>query len=136
VSKSAYIKLVSGSKYSSITLEELKKLLQYYQEMTELTGKQLNWDYKGAAFPYDIIEKEEEGTKYLLLQGKDPNLYRYLVMGVLESEDSPQIQIVVPTQATHGDLAKANELSRFIAKQVQGELHMFNDRVMYFYKRK
>lgn len=136
MSKSAFIKLVPGSKYSSISEKELVELLNYYQEMTKLTGKQLNWDYQAAAFPYDMIEKEQDGTKYLLLQGKDPHLYRYLILGIDQSKDTPQIQIVLPTQATHGDLAKANELARFIAKQVQGELHMFNGRIMYFYKRK
>lgn len=136
VSKSAFIKLVAGSKYSSITLQDLKELLLYYQEMTELTGKQLNWDYKEAAFPYEIIEKEESGIHYLLLQGKNPHLYQSLILGIDESKETPQIQIVLPTHATHGDLAKANELSRFLAKQVQGELHMLNGRVMYFYKRK
>lgn len=136
MSKSATIKLVSGSKYQTVSLEQLKELLQYYQEMTEYTGKQLNWDYKGAAFPYEIIEKEESGTKYLLLQGKDSHLYKYLILGVNQTEDAHQIQIVLPTNSTHGDQAKANELSRFIAKQVEGELHMFNGRIMYFYKRK
>lgn len=136
MSKSAYIKLVSGSKYETISLDQLKDLLQYYQEMTEYTGKQLNWDYQSAAFPYEIIEKEQSETKYLLLQGKDPHLYKYLMLGVDQGEDTHQIHIVLPTQASHGDQAKANELSRFLAKQVHGELHMFNGRIMYFYKRK
>lgn len=136
VSKSAYIKLVSGSKYDTISLEDIKELLAYYQEMTEKTGKQLNWDYKSAAFPYEIIEKEQSGIQYLLLQGKDPHLYHYLMIGVEQTEEGHQIHIVLPTQATHGDYAKANELSRFLAKQVHGELHMFNGRTMYFYKRK
>lgn len=135
VSKSAYIHLVSGSKYSSLSQQDLIELLNNYQEMTNRTGKQLNWDYQAAAFPYEIIEKEESGSKYLLLKGRD-HLYHYLILGIDQSQETPRIQIVLPDQATHGDVAKANELSRFLAKQVQGELHMFNGRVMYFYQRK
>lgn len=136
MSKSAYIKLVSGSKQKTISLEEVKQLLQYYQEMTEFTGKQLNWDYQAAAFPYEIKEKEHEEMKYLLLQGKNPNLYYYLMIGIGIKTEPHYVHIVLPSRSTHGDQAKANELSRFIAKQLQGELQMFNGRTMYFNKRK
>lgn len=136
MSKSAYIKLVPASKQKELTLDTVKQLLFYYQKMTEYTGKQLDWDYQNASFPYELIEREDNGRSYLLLQGKN-HLYHYLMLGV--SQDAakmPQVQLVLPDQATHGDQAKANELSRFLAKQLEGELHMFNGRIMYFYKRK
>ena len=136
MSKSAYIKLVPASKQKELTLHTVKELLLYYQEMTQLTGKQLNWEYGNAAFPYELIEREDNGRPYLLLQGKD-HLYHYLMLGVgQDAEQMPQVQLVLPDRATHGDQSKANELSRFLAKQLQGELKMFNGRTMYFYKRK
>lgn len=136
VSKSAYIKLVPGSKHTEITLNEVKQLLLTYQEMTQKTGQQLNWDYQTAAFPYQILERDHEGTPYLLLQGKEPHLYQYLILGTGKQGDTPHIQLVLPDRATHGDQAKANELSRFLAKQLQGELQMLNGRTMYFQKRR
>jgi hypothetical protein len=136
VSKSAYIKLVPGSKQSEITLDEVKQLLNYYQEMTQYTGKQLAWDYADAAFPYQLSEQEEAGRKYLLLEGHEPHLYHHLLFGVGEMDGVPHIQLVLPERGTHGDNAKANELSRFLAKQLQAELQMLNGRTMYFYKRK
>lgn len=135
MSKSAYIQLVSET-CPTITLAQVRELLAYYQEMTQQTGKQLDWDYQGVAFPYNIIEKEQSGRTYLLLEGKDPRQYHSLLIGVNTKAETSEIQIVLPDQATHGDQAKANELSRFLAKQVKGELQMFNGRIMYFYKRK
>jgi hypothetical protein len=136
--KSAFIKLVDGSKQKEITLEQVKELLLYYQDMTQKTGEQLNWDYQNAAFPYEMEEKEQEGIRYLFLKGKDPDLYKYLIIGVSQEEKSniPYVQIVLPDQATHGDLAKGNEYARFLAKQLHGELHLFNGRIQYFQTRK
>ncbi|MBA4494301.1 DUF1885 family protein [Paenactinomyces guangxiensis] len=138
MSKSAYIKLVKGSKQSEITLEETKNLMLYYQEMTSYTGQQLDWDYQEAAFPYEMEEREQEGIHYLLLTGKNRQHYNYLMIGTgQEKETGPHyIQIVLPDRATHGDKAKANEYAKFLAKQLQAELHLFNDRIMYFNERK
>ncbi len=138
MSKSAYIKLVKGSKQNEITLEETKNLLNYYQEMTSLTGQQLGWDYQSAAFPYEMEEREQDGIRYLLLTGKNPTKYAYLMIGTGQEEGTGihQIQIVLPSNATHGDKGKANEFSKFLAKQLKAELHLFNGRVMYFNERK
>lgn len=136
MSKSAYIKLVPGSKQTEITLDEVQKLLETYQEMMRSTGQQLGWDYQDAAFPYQLTKREEADATYLFLKGKDPNLYYYLLLGVAQHDDTHQIQLVLPDRATHGDQAKANELSRFLAKQLQAELQMLNGRTMYFNKRR
>ena len=37
---------------------------------------------------------------------------------------------------TYGDKGKATEYAKFVAKNLQGELHLFNGRIMYFNKRK
>lgn len=138
LSKSAYIKLVKGSKQNEITLEEVQKLLLYYQEMTGYTGQQLDWDYRDAAFPYEMEEREQNGIRYLLLTGKNRQHYNYLMIGTGQEAESGThyIQIVLPEHATHGDKAKANEFSKFLAKQLQAELHLLNGRVMYFNERK
>ncbi|MBD1371272.1 DUF1885 family protein [Hazenella sp. IB182357] len=138
MSKSAYIKLVPGSKQTEISLNEVKELLHTYQERTRLTGTQLDWDYADAAFPYRLEEKEQDGQPYLLLNGKGTEHYEYFIIGTgTEAETEVQfIQIVLPSQATHGDLGKVNEYAKWLAKALQGELHMLNGRIMYFNDRK
>jgi hypothetical protein len=144
VSKSAYIKLVPASKQLSITLDELKELFFYYKDITAKTGEQLSWQYSHAAFPYNLEQKEEGKDQWLYLKGQNEN-YRYIIAGIIikkiETEESEvvnehHIQIVLPEGATHGDKGKANEFCKFLAKQLQGELQLFNGRTMYFYKRK
>jgi hypothetical protein len=136
--KSARIKLVQGSKQSSITLHEVKVALEQYREMLTKTGQQLGWNYQEAAFPYDMEEREQDGIPYLLLKGKQPNLYSHLVVGVGREQESDihYIQVVLPENATHGDKAKANEFCKYLAKTFKGELHLFNDRIMYYNERK
>ncbi|MFC7442283.1 DUF1885 family protein [Laceyella putida] len=138
MNKSAYIKLVNGSAQTEITLAEVKKLFEHYQHMTSLTGQQLGWDYKAAAFPYTMEEKEQGGIPYLLLNGNQTQLYHYLIVGVSQEEETGlhYIQIVLPEQATHGDLAKANEFCKYLAKRLKGELHLFNGRIIYYNPRK
>jgi hypothetical protein len=138
LSKSAWIKLVTGSKQTEITLSEVKDLFHYYIEMTSLTGRQLGWDYQKAAFPYELEEREQDGIPYLLLKGKNADLHRYLIVGVGQENGSGThyIQIVLPDGATHGDKSKGNEFAKYLAKQLKGELHLFNGRVMYFNERK
>ncbi|RBW70016.1 DUF1885 family protein [Bacillus taeanensis] len=143
MSKSAYIKLVPASKQQSITLEELKELFFYYKELTAKTGEQLNWQYSHAAFPYELEQKKEK-EQWFYLKGQNES-YRYIIAGIssrkLKTEEEEEqfeqyIQIVLPEGSTHGDKGKANEFCKFLAKQLQGELQLFNGRTMYYYKRK
>ncbi|ANB58406.1 hypothetical protein GFC29_242 [Anoxybacillus sp. B7M1] len=139
MSTHAYIKLVPASRQKTVTLEEVKKLLDSYQEMTKKTGEQLGWEYKEAAFPYEIVEVNNENGSWLYLKGKNGR-YQAIFIGVgqtqpNETEASSFIQITLPNGATHGDKGKANEFCKFLAKKLEGELHLFNGRIMYFYKR-
>lgn len=139
--KSAYIKLVKGSSRQKISLNEVKEELDLLIEKTTRTGKQLGWDYASAAFPYSVEERTSDGNQWLLLKGREPRLYKYLLIGVDPGQEVgtasfPQIQVAVPDGATHGDTAKANEYCRYLAQIFQAELHLFNGRVMYFNPRK
>jgi len=140
---SAYIKLVKASTVSKITLQDVKDKFERYVNMTTKTGQQLGWNYAEAAFPYRIVEKPEGKDQWFYLKGHDENLYRYIVIGVgsetlpgENNEEQYYIQVVLPEGSTHGDKAKANEFCKYLAKEFQAELHMFNDRVMYYYPRK
>jgi hypothetical protein len=131
----AYIKLVPASKQKTITLEEVKQLFQYYQDMMKKTGEQLRWAYQQAAFPYQLIETDEGKGKWFYLKG-DGHLYRTIIVGVGSDETEESfIQITLPNGATHGDKGKTNEFCKFLAKKLEGELHLFNGRIMYYYKR-
>ncbi|MBN2908422.1 DUF1885 family protein [Polycladomyces sp. WAk] len=129
----ATIRLVEGSIQSEIELHQVKEHLERYRKMSAYTGQQLDWDYAAAAFPYRIEEKSKDGRSWLVLTGTDPNLYKHLVIGVAEPD---RIQIILPADSTHGDKAKANELSRYLARSLKAELYLFNGRVMYFNPRK
>jgi hypothetical protein len=129
----ATIRLMEGSIQSNIELHQVKEHLEHYRKMSAYTGQQLDWDYAAAAFPYQIEEKSKDGRSWLMLTGTDPNLYKHLVIGVVEPN---QVQIILPADSTHGDKAKANELSRYLARSLKAELHLFNGRVMYFNPRK
>lgn len=137
--QSAYIKFVTGSAISSISLEELKERLLQYKGQLALTAKQLGWEYDDAGFPYTIETKPEGENKWFYLKGTDP-LYKYIVMGVgSETQGDAErsfIQVVLPDGATHGDKAKGNEFCKYLARQFKAELHLFNGRIMYFNPRK
>jgi hypothetical protein len=144
MSKNAYIKLVPSSAQQTITTEELKELFQYYKEITAKTGNQLDWNYDNAAFPYEIKEKDEGKGVWFYLQSEQDR-YNAILIGVdrelardKDGEDREQtyIQITLPETATAGDKGKANEFCKFMGKKLQGELHLFNGRIMYFYPRK
>ncbi|GGG09546.1 DUF1885 family protein [Paenibacillus abyssi] len=139
MSQSAYIKFVEGSAVERMELEEIKARLQRYREQTSLTGKQLDWDYADAAFPYTIETKPGEEDRWFYLKGKEP-LYRYIVFGVgsvtEEEKERHHIQVVLPDDATHGDKAKGNELCKYLAKHLKAELHLFNGRTIYYNPRK
>lgn len=140
--QSAYIKLVDESTQQTITLDEVKQKLKQYIEQTSYTGKQLNWNYAEAAFPYTIEHRPEGEGKWFYLKGNDPHLYKGFFIGIdaepVDTEDANNvdkrhfIQIVLPDDATHGDKGKGNEFCKYLAKQFKGELHLFNGRIMYF----
>jgi hypothetical protein len=144
MSSNAYIKLVPSSAQQAISTEELKDLFHYYKQITAKTGDQVDWNYEYSAFPYELKEKEEgKGTWFYLQSSVDR--YNAILFGVdnetIVEEDGTEheqtyIQITLPPTATAGDKGKANEFSKFIAKKLQGELHLFNGRVMYFNPRK
>lgn len=144
MSNSSFIKLVKASATSQVTLQDVKSKLQHYIDMTTKTGKQLDWGYSEAAFPYSIAEKPEGKDQWFYLKGKDQKLYKYIVFGVgsetvpNEEGDEEQyfIQVVLPEGATHGDKGKANEFCKYLAKEYKAELHLFNGRIMYYYPRK
>ena len=142
--KSAFIKLVKDSVAQEVTLDEVKSKLNHYIDMTKKVGHQLSWTYEDAAFPYTMIEKPEGKGHWFYLKGNDPKLYKYVMFGVGKEEleengekkEQHYIQVVLPEDSTHGDKGKANEFCRYLAKEYKGELHLFNDRVMYYYPRK
>ncbi|WP_274853733.1 DUF1885 family protein [Bacillus methanolicus] len=140
----AYIKLVPSSVKMDITLDEVKELLLYYQNITSKTGEQLDWQYEDAAFPYEIKENEEGKGKWFYLYSNHDR-YHTIIFGVdketIVNSDGTKmeqtyIQITLPESSTFGDKGKANEFCKFIAKKLQGELHLFNGRIMYYYPRK
>jgi hypothetical protein len=138
--QSAYIYLVEGSTATEVTLDDVKAKLQRYIDMTKKTGQQLGWDYADAAFPYTIEERPEGRGSWFLLKGKDPKLYKTIVIGVGAKEENGlvkhYIQVSLPESATHGDTNKANEFCRYLARDYKAELHLFNGRVQYFQPRK
>ncbi|MDG4655780.1 DUF1885 family protein [Ectobacillus antri] len=123
----AFVKLVSNSAKQTVSIQDVKDLLYTYQEVTSQTGQQLNWSYEQAAFPYEVVETSAS-TLHLISKHER---YHSIFIGAEQSV----IQISLPTNATFGDKGKANEFCRFIAKKWSGELHLFNGRIMYFYKR-
>lgn len=122
----ATIELVPASTWETVTLEQCKQLLEQFRDIARKTGEQLGWDYEQYAFPYDIVINED----HIILVGKDARYY----MIECRMRDRA-VEFVLPKQATHGDKGKANELCKFFAKRMAGKLHLFNGRVMYYYKR-
>jgi hypothetical protein len=132
----AFIKLVPKSAKQTITLQDVKELFSYYKEITSQTGKQLGWNYGDAAFPYEVINTSEHTLQ--LKSAHDRYHTIFVGVGTEQTEQEEEqhfIQITLPPTATFGDKGKANEFCRFLAKKLDGELHLFNGRVMYFYKR-
>ncbi|RSK26875.1 DUF1885 family protein [Bacillus sp. HMF5848] len=136
MAQTAFIKLVPASNKQCITLDEVKELFTYYKAITTKTGKQLDWQYEGAAFPYILKETEEGKGKWFYLKCSNDQRYNLIAVGVSEKHEQPAyIQITLPDGATFGDKGKANEFCKFLGKKLQGELQLFNGRIMYFYKR-
>jgi hypothetical protein len=127
--KSAYIR-----RDAAISLADVAATLDHYREMLRNTGKQLDWDYESAAFPYTMEEKTKDEVPFLLLTGNDATQNNHIVIGVGQQETDGRhyIQLVLPEDATTHDVAKGNEYAKYIAKQLKGELELFNGRVMAF----
>ncbi|MFE4811094.1 DUF1885 family protein [Peribacillus simplex] len=144
MTENAYIKLVPESVKGTVTIEDVKELLDYYQMITAKTGKQLDWDYDKKAFPYEMKEPEKMKDKAIYLQSKEDRYHMILIgvdQEVVKDEDGSEriqsyIQFTLPETATFGDKGKANELCKFLAKKLRAQLHLFNKRVMYYYPRK
>ncbi|MFE4704003.1 DUF1885 family protein [Peribacillus simplex] len=144
MTENAYIKLVPESVKGTVTIEDVKELLNYYQMITAKTGKQLDWDYDRKAFPYEMNEPEKMKDKAIYLQSKEDRYHMILIgvdQEVVKDEDGSEriqsyIQFTLPETATFGDKGKANELCKFLAKKLRAQLHLFNKRVMYYYPRK
>jgi hypothetical protein len=144
MAENAYIKLVPSSAKQSVTIEDVKELFRYYKNITSKTGEQLDWQYGSTAFPYEIKETTEGKNTWFYLHS-DHERYKTILIGIDretirnetgEEKEQAYIQITLPEQSTYGDKGKANEFCRFLAKKLQGELHLFNERIMYFYPRK
>ncbi|MCQ6558209.1 DUF1885 family protein [Paenibacillus mendelii] len=137
--QSAYITFTDGSLVDRLDLSGVKAQLDRYREQTSLTGQQLGWDYTEAAFPYTFETKPGEEDRWFYLKGTSP-LYNYILFGVGTKQDDDRekafVQVVLPDSATHGDKAKGNELCKYMAKQLQAELKMFNGRTIYYNPRK
>lgn len=144
MAENAFIKLVPSSAQQSVTVDELKELFQYYKNITVKTGDQLNWQYGDSAFPYEIKETDDGKGKWFYLHSTNERYYAILIgidQETIRDEDGNEseqtyIQVTLPEQSTFGDKGKANEFCKFLAKKLKGELHLFNERVMYYYPRK
>ncbi|MDQ0217244.1 DUF1885 family protein [Peribacillus cavernae] len=144
MAENAYIKLVPGSGKETISLDEVKELFKYYQEITTKTGTQVDWGYESQAFPYEMKEAADSNGEWMYLQSVFDR-YRVILLGIGQEkvvDDSENeriqsyVQITLPESSTYGDKGKANEFCKFLAKKLKAELHLFNKRVMYYYPRK
>jgi Domain of unknown function (DUF1885) len=144
MAENAFIKLVPSSAQQTVTVEEIKELFHYYKNITVKTGDQLNWEYGESAFPYEIKETEDGKDKWFYLHSNNERYFAILIgidQEFIRDEDGNEkeqtyIQVTLPEQSTFGDKGKANEFCKFLAKKLKGELHLFNERVMYYYPRK
>ncbi|MET3698146.1 uncharacterized protein DUF1885 [Bacillus oleivorans] len=137
--EAAFIKVTPLSQKESISYDDVKEILQYYQEITHKTGEQLSWEYDQNAFPYEIMEiTSSEGTYLHLKSHEDPHYHSIFIdIPNTPADTLPDtLRISLAASSTTADKGKANELCKFIAKKWEAELQLFNNRVMYFCKRK
>ncbi|HDR7381107.1 TPA: DUF1885 family protein [Bacillus toyonensis] len=127
----AFITLVPKSNQHSVSTNDIKQLFQYYKTVTSQTGVQINYAYTNTAFPYEILDTSATTLKLQSSHDRYDSIY----VGVGIENEQSFIQISLPSNATFGDKGKANEFCRFLAKKLEGELQLFNGRIMYFYKR-
>jgi hypothetical protein len=145
VTINAYIKLVPSSIQQTITVGELKELFEYYKQITSKTASQINWTYEQAAFPYELKEQSIDHHHGIYLSAHNDERYREIFITIeqetITNEDLTEsvqtsIRLTLSSRSTYGDKGKANEFCKFLAKKLQGELHLFNGRIMYYYRRK
>ncbi|PGD16433.1 DUF1885 family protein [Bacillus toyonensis] len=127
----AFITLVPKSNQHSVSTDDIKQLFQCYKTVTSQTGVQINYAYTNTAFPYEILDTSATTLKLQSSHDRYDSIY----VGVGIENEQSFIQISLPSNATFGDKGKANEFCRFLAKKLEGELQLFNGRIMYFYKR-
>ena len=141
MSQTSVVKLVRESDVQTLSLEQLRELLEQYREQLALTGQQLGWGYEERAFPYTIELQPEQDSKWIILKSDSPNpRYDKIALGIqteqTEDGETTSIHIVLPAGASHGDKGKANELAKYLGKKLKAEVLLFNGRVMYFNPRK
>lgn len=130
--QSAYIRVPKRNGKEPLSYADVKAAVEHYIEITLKTGKQLDWPYEQAAFPYSIEVREEGERRWFYLKGKDPMLYKVILIGVGEDGEDSVVQITLTDISTHGDKGKANELARYLAKKLKGSLTLFNGRIQSF----
>jgi len=132
----AKIKLVAGAKQNTISLNEVKDLLNRYIDWKKRTSELVSFQAgKSSYFPYEIKEKPEAEGKWFYLKGDGVD-YRFINFGVGVDDGISFIEIALPDNYTHGDLAKGNEFAKYFGELLKAEVHLFNERVMYFNPRK
>ncbi|PET54618.1 hypothetical protein CN514_18095, partial [Bacillus sp. AFS001701] len=102
----------------------------YIQSSTKI-GQQVDWNYEKVSFPYTISNKKLDDQDALYLQSNDSR-YKHFVVSI---QDDKNIVITLLPNSTYGDKGKANELCRYLAQKIEAKLELFNNRIMYFYKR-
>ncbi|MED3777061.1 DUF1885 family protein [Geobacillus stearothermophilus] len=117
----------AGGGGKSISIEEIKQLLERYRAALRKTGEQLGWAYEQAAFSYTVHERDH----VLYLQG-DGRLYKGMAIAVRTAGEETWIELALAPRATHGDKRKANEFSKWMTKTLGGELRLFSGRTMSF----
>ncbi|KMY45132.1 hypothetical protein AC622_13595 [Bacillus sp. FJAT-27916] len=133
----SYIRLQN----QTISIEEVQKMIDDYRQSVQKTGKQLDYSYEEKAFPYSIFTPENQGSgECLYLSSKDPD-YHLIRIGIgeepipgMKGDLSPYIEISLERNSTFADKGKANELAKYMAKKKQGDLQLFNGRIMHFHK--
>lgn len=139
MSQSSTITLVTKSTQATILLSDILHLLNYYQEITKKAGEQLEWNYEERAFPYVIKQINQQPVPILHLTSSTDR-YKEIYIGVKNARtnsevDADQIFIALTNHSTYGDKNKATEFAKFFAKKYEGELCLFNGRIMYYNKR-
>ncbi|MEE6452097.1 DUF1885 family protein [Gottfriedia acidiceleris] len=127
----ATIQLVDKSKYQEANLELINNLINDYIQSSTKIGQQLDWNYERVSFPYTISNKKLDDQDALYLQSNDSR-YKHFVVSI---QDDKNIVITLLPNSTYGDKGKANELCRYLAQKIEAKLELFNNRIMYFYKR-
>lgn len=135
MNQNATIKLVPASTQQEITIDEVMEFFKKYQEKNAKTGKQVGWDYDRQTFQYDVVVPEKSENKWFYL--KSNNLgYHLIGVGVDQLNGQYFIQLSLGELSTHGDKNKALEFCRLLGEKYKAEVHLFNNRIVYYYPRK